>query len=364
MMNDETSISRRLSMLAVLVIYIFVILFVSVGISGSILYLFIRIGYLQPINLNSIPAFLLALLLLSLVIGTITAIFGGKLFLRPIRSLIEATKEIASGNFDVRVKFWGRYEIERLAESFNDMAKELSGVETLRNDFVSDISHEYKTPIASIRGFARRLKKDTLTEEQRNEYLDIIISESERLTRLSGNVLLISKLESTSSIYEKVEYSLDEQIRRLILVLDHQLSSKSLDVKSELCAIKIHANEELMSHLWLNLLENAIKFSPIGGTITIKLDILGDNAVAEISDTGIGMDEEVKRRIFDKFYQGDQSRSTEGNGLGLPLVKKILELENGAICVESEPGKGSSFIVTMPIPASSIAAVRHPMSTS
>ena len=349
MMNDNAKFTRSLSILSVLVILIFFVILLSIGASGSILYIFHRIGVFQPITTNRLPGFILVLLLISLFIGTITAIFGGKHFLRPIRNLTEATKEIASGNFDVRVETGRRHELERLARSFNEMAKELSSIETLRTDFVSNISHEFKTPIASIRGFARQLKKDTLSETQRNEYLDIIISESDRLTRLSSNVLLLSRLESSDRIYEKAEFSLDEQIRRSILTMEPQLSNKRLEVETDISAVRITADEEVLNHLWTNLLTNAIKFSPDGGTIKVSLAKTRNEAIAAIADNGIGMDEEVVKRIFDKFYQGDPSRATEGNGLGLSLVKRILELENGKISVASELGRGSCFTVSLPL---------------
>jgi len=292
---------------------------------------------------------LIFLLLISLFIGTVLAILGGERLLRPLRNLTEATKEVASGNFDVRVETGGSHELSRLATSFNEMARELSSIETLRSDFISTISHEFKTPIVSIRGFARRLKKNALTDEQRNEYLDIIISESERLTRLSSNVLLLSRLESTEKVVEEIEYSLDEQIRRTVLLLEPQLQKKQMEVDIALEAVRIIANDEMLSHLWINLLGNAIKFSPDGGIIKITLAIIDGDAVVTISDQGAGMDEEVKRRIFDKFYQGDQSRATEGNGLGLSLVKRILELEKGKVEVVSELGKGTLFTVLLPV---------------
>ena len=348
-MDNKTGITRRLKMLTLLVILIFFILFISIFISGLTMFFVIRIGILSPLEESYFPIPLIFLLLVSLFIGTILSIFGGKRFLRPIRNLIEATNEIASGNFDVRVEIGRGHEIHRLATSFNKMAKELSSIETLRSDFVSNISHEFKTPVSSIRGFARRLKKDTLTKEQRDEYLDIIISESERLTRLSSNVLLLSKLESIEKVYEEAEYSLDEQIRRSILLLEQQLRTKRLELDTDIKRARIYANEELLSHLWINLLGNAIKFSPDGGIIKVTLDMIGTDAIVTISDMGIGMDEEVKKRIFDKFYQGDNSRSIEGNGLGLSLVKRILELENGSIKVDSDIGKGTCFTVSLPV---------------
>jgi len=284
-----------------------------------------------------------------MLMGTILARVGGERFLRQFYALFDAMKEVAAGNFSVRMEAGSARETVSLANNFNEMVKELSNIETLRADFISNISHEFKTPVASIRGFARRLKKDSLTDEQRNEYLTIIISESERLSRLSSNVLLLSRLESTDKVTEETEYSLDEQIRRTLLLLEPQLQKKQLEVDISLEDVRIFANEEILSHLWINLLGNAIKFSPEGGTIKVALAIVGNNAVASISDEGAGMEEEIKKRIFDKFYQGDGSRATEGNGLGLSLVKRILELENGVITVDSEPGNGTCFTVSLMI---------------
>jgi signal transduction histidine kinase len=308
-----------------------------------------KIGILPPLLENRFPIVLTFLMLVSLLVGTVLAIVGGKWILRSQRKLIEATKEVASGNFAFRIEEGGPQEIARIAKSFNEMAKELSSIETLRSDFINNISHEFKTPIVSIKGFARRLKKNSLTEEQKNEYLDIIISESERLTRLSSNVLLLSRLENAEQDMEKAIYSLDEQIRRAVLLLEPHFQKKQLEVDAKIESVQILADEEILSHLWINLLGNAIKFSPAKGVIKITLVQKDDEAVVTISDTGAGMDDEMQRRIFEKFYQGDSSRATEGNGLGLSLVKRILELENGKISVDSEPGKGTRFTVTLPM---------------
>jgi len=355
MLNDNRSIrpmGKKLTSLFFLVSLIFSILLVSMMISGVVSFLIV-----SRIPIPAVPGtadrlhriLIMYMALVSLLTGTILARFAGKRFLRQISELAEATKEIASGNFNIHLKAGNTREIDMLTNSFNEMAKELSTIETLRADFVSNISHEFKTPVASIRGFARRLKKDSLSNEQRNEYLDIIISESERLTRLSSNVLLLSSLESTEKISDETVYSLDEQIRRAILLLEPQLQQKRLDVDVNLDSVQVNANEEMLSHLWINLLGNAIKFSPEGDTISVSLGIAGGEAIAKISDMGPGMDDEVIKRIFDKFYQGEQSRTTEGNGLGLSLVKRILELENGRIEVESEPGRGSCFTVSLPV---------------
>lgn len=332
-----------------LVLFVFVILLVSIAISGGLSYLLINAGILPPLSEKRFPVVLIFLLLVSLFIGTLLAIIAGDHFLRPLRDLEAATKEVAAGNFNIKVAVNGSREINRLAISFNEMTTELAGIEKLRSDFINNISHEFKTPIVSIRGFARRLKKSTLTEQQREEYLDIIIAETERLTRMSSNVMLLSKLENTEKLFEKANYFLDEQIRKAILLLKPQLEKKSLDLEISLEPMGIAANEEMMSHVWINLLENAIKFSPEGGAIGVMLKSNGNHASVSISDKGIGMDAEVKKHIFDKFYQGDDSRVTEGSGLGLSLVKKILQLCGGKITIESTPGKGSCFTVFLPI---------------
>lgn len=341
---------RRLATLPLLVFYVFVTLVISFLFSISILYLLLRIGIFPAVTESRLPVTLLFLLLTSVFIGTLLTSIGGEYFLRPLRKLTEATKDVASGNFDVRVEPSGSAELEQLAVSFNEMTKELSAIETLRSDFVSNISHEFKTPVVSIRGFARRLKKDSLTERQ-SEYVDIIITETERLSELSQNVLILSHLESSEQISEKKVYSLDEQIRRCILMLEPHLDKKQLKLDLHLESVQINSNEEMTNHLWINLLGNAIKFSPEEGTIEVSLQSDGEYAQISVSDEGIGMSESVKAQIFDKFYQGDASRSMQGNGLGLSIVKRVLQLTEGAITVESTPGQGTCFIVTLPIGA-------------
>ncbi|HIT90620.1 MAG TPA: HAMP domain-containing histidine kinase [Candidatus Merdenecus merdavium] len=339
---------HSLSTLIVLVLFVFIIILFSVAVSGLLLHFLTSIGILPHISQRRFPTLFLFLLLVSVFIGTILATIGGDYLLRPLHRLIEATKEVASGNFDVEIDIENSKELNRLALSFNEMTKELSNIEALRNDFVGNISHEFKTPVVSIRGFANRLKSNTLSEEQRNEYLDIIISETERLSRLSSNILYLSNLETLDMEPKNISFSLDEQIRKSILLLEPYFEKKQLELDINMESISIRSNEEMISHLWGNLLENAIKFSPKGATITITLQSKGKYAEVSISDEGIGMDAEVKKHIFDKFYQGDNSRVTEGSGLGLSLVKKILQLNGGKISVESEPNKGSRFIVLLP----------------
>ena len=340
---------NKFSMLVSLVVMIFFILLISMGSAAIVSWFLIRTNIIHRMSGSPLILLVVYMMLVSLITGTILAHIGGKHFLRQINELVEFTKKVASGNFNVRMREGKVREIDFITSSMNEMVKELSNIETLRTDFVSNISHEFKTPVSSIRGFARRLKKDTLSDEQRSEYIDIIISESERLTRLSSNVLLLSRLENTERLMEEAEYSLDEQIRKTVLLLEPQLQKKQLEVDINIEPVKIIGSEEMLSHLLINLLGNAIKFSPAGSMIKITLGIVAGDAVVTISDRGIGMTDEVKQRIFDKFYQGDKSRATEGNGLGLSLVKRILELEQGRIEVDSEFGKGTCFKVSLPI---------------
>lgn len=245
----------------------------------------------------------------------------------------------------------GPGEFRLLNKNFNKMAEELGSIETLRNDFVSNISHEFKTPVTSIKGFAKLIKRGGLPEERREEYLNIIIAESERLARLSSNVLLLTKLEAQNKIGQTSEFSLDEQIRRAILLLEPQCRQKRLELDINLEPVSVNSNEELLHQVWLNLLSNAVKFTEPDGIISVGLKANAQTATVYVADTGIGMNEEERRRLFDKFYQGDKSRVTEGNGLGLSLVQRIVELNGGTVQVESEAGGGSRFTVTIPVRA-------------
>jgi signal transduction histidine kinase len=255
---------------------------------------------------------------------------------------------VAKGDFLVSVKGSNIPELESLAASFNKMVRELAGIEMLRTDFINNFSHEFKTPIVSIKGFAKLLKEDGVTGEEAKEYLDIIIQESQRLADLSTSVLYLSKVESIEIISEKEVYALDEQIRRAILILEPKWRAKNLLVDVDLENIDIYNNAPLLQQIWVNLLDNAIKFTDKGGELQVSLRRVNSSIQFCLRDNGVGIDEETKQHIFDKFYQGDTSHAVIGNGLGLTLVKKIVNLCNGHIEVESSLGKGSIFTVFLP----------------
>ncbi len=285
-------------------------------------------------------------LCVSVIIGTILSAMATRSFLKPINDMQKAMKKVESGDFSVRVSREETFgEIDELVKSFNRMVEELNGIEMFREDFINSFSHEFKTPIVSIQGFARQLKKENLSNEKKREYIDIIISESERLTKLSSNILLLNKFENQQYITDTSDFYLDEQIRNCILLLEKQWTKKNIDFDIELEPILFHSNQEMLSQVWLNILSNSIKFSPDNTTITVKSQLKGKRIRIDICDRGEGMDENTLSHIFERFYQGDSAHSREGNGLGLPLVKRIVELCGGRIRVESQKGRGTVFSV-------------------
>ena len=263
-------------------------------------------------------------------------------------TLVSAINELARGNFHVRIHMDTVKELSKISESFNRMSEELENTEILRTDFINNFSHEFKTPLASLKGFAKLLKNPDLTPEERNEYLDIIIQETGRLSTLSKNILDLSKVEKMCIITERQPYNLAEQIRRCILLLEPKWSAKSLNLDINLDEITFNGNQGLLSQVWMNLIDNAIKFSPDGSDIRISLTRQERRLIFEIEDHGCGISEEAISHIFDKFYQGDTSHTTEGNGIGLAVVKRIITLCGGDIRVMSKSGQGTLMSVSLP----------------
>lgn len=285
-------------------------------------------------------------LCVSVVIGTFLSVFATRSILKPINDMQKAMKKVESGDFSVRVSRKETYgEIDELVKSFNCMVEELNGIEMFREDFINSFSHEFKTPIVSIQGFAKQLKKDGLSEDKKREYIDIIISESKRLTNLSSNILLLNKFENQQFITDTADFYLDEQIRSCILLLEKQWSKKNIEFDIELEPVLYNGNQEMLSQVWVNILNNSIKFSPQNTTITVRTSVKDNKIRIDICDCGEGMDENTINHIFERFYQGDSAHASEGNGLGLPVVKRIVELCGGTIRVESQKGRGTVFSV-------------------
>jgi signal transduction histidine kinase len=259
-------------------------------------------------------------------------------------------KRITQGDFSVVMEVGKNDPFSELAETINKMAHELGTIENLRQDFIANVSHEIQSPLTSISGFAELLRNKDITVEERTHYIDIIEAESKRLSNLSDNLLKLSSLDADATPLSLSKFRLDKQIQSSILMLEPQWSDKNLDISLELEPINILGDENLMAQVWINLLHNSIKFTPDGGTINIILSTEELEVVCRIADNGMGISEEDKLHIFERFYKVDKARDRNlgGNGLGLSLVKKIVELHKGSIHVESEVGKGTVFRINLP----------------
>lgn len=285
----------------------------------------------------------------SIISGTLLTFLLSHFPLRPIHSIIQAIHDVAEGRFDTKLHIEHPREFRELSHSFNQMTEELSGIEILRSDFIDNFSHEFKTPMVSILGFAKILRNKKLSGEERNEYLDIIIDEASRLTELSANILNLSRIESMSLPSDLSEFNLSEQIRQSILQSESKWMEKNLDFSLDIEELYIRGNEPLLKQVWLNLIDNAVKFSPENGKLELSLHRMSSSTVFSITDHGEGMEPAVVRHIFEKFYQGDTSHAAKGHGLGLSIAQKIIGLHKGEISVHSEPGKGSTFTVALPL---------------
>ncbi len=337
---------KKVELTLILTIFVLFIILTTFAFLFLGIILFRWLGWLNNPNFH-IPT-LLPLAFISLIIGTIISLMINKKPLSPIHTVVEATNKIAKGDYSTRLDLKWPDEFAQLSDSFNYMAQELGSVEMLRNDFVNNFSHEFKTPIVSIRGFAKMLKREDLSPEEKHEYLDIIISETERLTELSTNILNLSKLEKQSILTDKSQFNLSEQIRLTLAMLESKWQSKKIDFDFECGEIQVVGNEDLLQQIWLNLIDNAIKFSPENEKVKIRISEKKDCKIITVSDYGEGMSEETASHIFDKFYQGDTSHAEKGNGLGLTIAKRIATLHGGNITVYSKIGEGTTFEVTLP----------------
>ncbi len=287
-------------------------------------------------------------LAIASIIGILLVIIVARHIINPIKKLNNATQRVAKGDFTINLETNRKDEIGELTKNFNKMVKELNSIEYLSKEFMSNISHEFKTPIASIQGFAKLLEDENITEEDKKEYISIIIEESERLANLSSNIQNLSKIENKKFFNKDEKIILDEQIRKCIIILNQKVEDKNIDISMNDKNITILGNEDLLQQVWINLINNAIKYNNENGKIEVILDENKDYAIVEIKDNGIGIEKEKQERIFEKFYQVDKSHSTEGSGLGLAIVKEILDLHGAEIILDSEYGKGTSVKVLLP----------------
>ena len=288
------------------------------------------------------------LVIMGAIVGITSTLFS-RHFNHLVSGLTGGLKAVAEGDFSRRLDPKKGGPLEAAYEDFNKMSQELQSIQTLRDDFINNFSHEFKTPITAIKGFAELLREPETTPEEREQYLQIIIGESSRLAGLANSALLLTKLESQQFIAEKRPYSLDEQIKRCAILLSPSWEKKEISFTANLEPAEYGGNEELMRHVWINLLNNAVKYTPEGGEITVTLENRPGELAVTVADTGIGMSEEVRAHIFDKYYQGSASGSGgKGLGLGLSIVRRIVELCGGTIQVSSVEDQGSAFTVLLP----------------
>ncbi len=303
-------------------------------------------------GLNNLRArsYLIVMLISSFICASLLSFVLIRIQLKPYNLLKYGLFMLTKGEYSVRLdsKNLNSAEFNEIIEDFNTLAQELENTELFRKDFINNFSHEFKTPITSIKGFAKIIKNNHLTEEEKSEYLDIIVAESSRLAQLSNNILTLTKIENQGIITNEENYQLSEQIRLIILSLEPVWSKKGLNFDLDLADFMFFGNRELISHIWLNLIDNAIKFSPQNADISIKLMQETDQAVFKISDYGSGMDEETINQIFNKFYQGDASHNVCGNGIGMAIAKSVVDFYKGEIDIISQLNQGSSFTVKLP----------------
>ena len=287
--------------------------------------------------------------LITLLFGTIDYLRRKAMVDRPVKKITDATEKIMQGDFSVRIEPMHGVGVEgfnQIITAINAMAKELSGTETLRTDFIANVSHELKTPLAVMGNYATMLQRPGITEAEKNEYAKAISEAARKLAQLITNILKLNKLENQQIFPKTEEYDLGEQLCGCLLQFEDAWERKNLNIETDITQdVRIRSDGELLSLVWNNLISNAVKFTPEGGTIGVSLKTEGTKVVVTVRDTGCGMKPETGRHIFEKFYQGDTSHATQGNGLGLALVKRVVDILNGEIGVRSVYGQGSTFTV-------------------
>jgi len=292
------------------------------------------------------------ILLMTLIGCGIDAFRRNRTVERPLGRILETLEQLRKGDFTVRLdtglRDISRTGFDEISREINILAGELSGVETLRTDFISNVSHELKTPLAAIQNYAVLLGMPGVTEEDREEYTRAILQTTRRLSDMVSNILKLNKLENQQIFPETQTFDLGEQLRGCLLELESLWEEKGLELECEIEEdVLVRSDPELLGLVWSNLFSNAVKFTPPGGKISLGLETDGDWAVVAVSDTGCGMSKETGTHIFEKFYQGDTAHATQGNGLGLALVKRVVDIAGGVITVSSTPGKGSTFTVRL-----------------
>ena len=331
---------------------IFTLIMIAI-ITVSMVLSFIINYYLLRLEFNPITGALTSTYFIafsSVIVGMVISSYTSKRILSPIMKINDATKKVAKGDFSVRLEENSvANEIREISQNFNIMVKELSNTETLQNDFVSNVSHEFKTPLAAIEGFTTLLQDDTLSREEQKKYINKILENTHRLTNLTQSILSLSRLENQEIVMQKEHFQLDEQIRYVLLDFQDRWEEKNINIDLILEDVVFYGNKGLLAQVWSNLIDNAIKFSSTNGILSIRCSVAENNVVVTVTDSGVGMTEEIKKHAFDKFFQGEHSHNIQGNGLGLALVKRIVSLCGGKVYIESKKDKGTTVTVILQI---------------
>ena len=334
---------ERLTLRVRMVLWVQVELLACVGLA------FLIDNIAHTLNSNWNIPLLLELISVSVVVGGVMTAVISRAFFNPVKNLRQAMDKVANGDFTIQLDTdkSSSGEIKELYAGFNLMTNELKATEILQTDFISNVSHEFKTPINAIEGYSTLLQGCENLDDDQKEYVEKILFNTGRLSSLVSNILLLSKIENQSIQAKREVFSLDEQIRETIVALETAWAPKNIELDVELDSVKYNGNEIMMRHIWSNLISNAIKFTPENSTVSIRLQNQKDKFIFSVTDQGEGLSDEAKKHLFDKFYQADTSHKSEGNGLGLALVKQILDIDGGDITAENVNGGGCRFTVTL-----------------
>ena len=328
--------------------FLFRILFGTI--IGILLYIFYKLDLMDFIFANAFRAIFIFIGLISIISILINRILDWSA-LKSLDATLESMKKLKAGDFSARInahKMFSPAPLIRFSTAFNTLAEELENIEMLRSDFINTFSHEFKTPIVSIRGFASILDEPGISNEKRKEYIDIITNESDRLAALATTVLNLSKIESYTVLTGGTQFEIGEEVRQAILLLEQKWTDKNLDIEINIDDVKVYGEDKLLKEVWLNILDNAIKFSKPDGRLIVRVVEHLESVEFSVRDFGCGMDEFSVKHMFDKFYQGDTSRASSGFGIGMSIVKKVIELHRGLITADSVPGEGTIVTVRLP----------------
>lgn len=356
-MMNKAERKQHLTMTVMFSAVVFLALFAAMLIVGGAALFLLRNGGLTPAaeGNRGMTLLIVVLMLASTVVGAVLSGLALRMPLKPVNRIIRALNRLAAGQYDTRIYPQTRVErmmdefqvVRKLNGSFNTLARELESTELLRSDFINNFSHEFKTPIVSIAGFAKLLKRGNLSQTQKNEYLDIIEEESLRLSAMATNVLNLTKVENQSILTDIAEFNLSEQLRTCVLLLESKWERKRLDMELDFDELSFRGSEELLKQVWINLLDNAVKFADEGSTLRLSASAEPSAVIVTVENEGPDIPEAAMAKIYNKFYQADESHAAEGNGVGLAIVKRVTELHGGTVTAVSGSGK-TAFTVRLP----------------